>query len=100
MPDFALSFVLLFWIFNFWRKVSYFCGLRSKIPVYLVWTTTSWQLPVSPSTEPRHKHNLFTLQRKYLLHELLIIPHRYLKPYRRNICAKNSNSISLNPPGG
>ncbi|MED6259439.1 hypothetical protein ATANTOWER_022789 [Ataeniobius toweri] len=31
---------LLFWIFNFWRKVSYFCRLRSKVPVYFVWTTT------------------------------------------------------------
>ncbi|MEQ2235441.1 hypothetical protein ILYODFUR_002385 [Ilyodon furcidens] len=97
MPDFALSIALLFWIFDFWRKVYYFCGLRSKIPVYFTWTTTSRQLPISPSSEP--KRNLFTLQRKYL-HPELIIPHKSLKPFQRNICAVHSDSVSLNPPGG
>ncbi|MED6240667.1 hypothetical protein ATANTOWER_025394 [Ataeniobius toweri] len=100
MPDFALSIVLQFWIFDFWRKVSFFCGLRSKIPVYFVWTTTSWQLPVSPSSEPWYKRNLFTLQCKNLHSELLIISHRSLKPYQRNFCAEHSDSESLNPSGG
>ncbi|MED6251161.1 hypothetical protein ATANTOWER_023908 [Ataeniobius toweri] len=92
MPAFALSIALLFWIFDFWRKVSYCRGLRSKIPVYFVWTTTSWHLPVSPSSEPKHKCNLFTLQCKYLH------PHKSLKSFQRNFCTVHSDSESLNPP--
>ncbi|MEQ2289531.1 hypothetical protein AMECASPLE_034072 [Ameca splendens] len=88
MPDFALSIVLLFWIFDFWRKVSYFRGLRSKIRVYFVWTKTSWQLPVLPPSGPRHECNLFTLQRKYL----------HSQAFQRNFCAEHSDSESLIPP--
>ncbi|MEQ2250503.1 hypothetical protein ILYODFUR_001590 [Ilyodon furcidens] len=100
MPDFALSIVLLIWITDFWRKVSYYCGLRSQIPVYFIWTKTSWQLPVSPSSGPRHKRNLFTLQCKYFHPELLIILHKSLKPFQRNFCVEHSDSESLIPPGG
>ncbi|MEQ2309453.1 hypothetical protein AMECASPLE_038869 [Ameca splendens] len=49
MPDFALSIVLLVWIFDFWRKFSYFCGLRSKIPV-----TLSGQRPAGSFLSNRH----------------------------------------------
>ncbi|KAK5607746.1 hypothetical protein CRENBAI_012667 [Crenichthys baileyi] len=53
-------------------------------------TKTSWQFHVSPSSEPRHKHNLFTLQRKYYLPELLTVLHKSLKQFQRNFCVEHS----------
>ncbi|MEQ2308743.1 hypothetical protein AMECASPLE_031362 [Ameca splendens] len=98
MPDFALCIVLLIWITDFWRKDSCCRGLRSQIPVSFFRTKTSWQLPVSPSSEPRHKRNLFALQRKYYLPELLTVLHKSLKQFQRNFCVEHSDFKSLNPP--
>ncbi|MEQ2302174.1 hypothetical protein AMECASPLE_003892 [Ameca splendens] len=99
MPDFALCIVLLIWMTDFWRKDSCCRGLRSQISVSFIRTKTSWQLPVSPSSEPRPKYNLFTLQPKYYLHELLTVLHKSLKQFQRNLCVEHSDSESLTPPG-
>ncbi|MED6291823.1 hypothetical protein CHARACLAT_027580 [Characodon lateralis] len=92
MPAFTLCIVLLIW-----RKDSCCRGLRSQIAVFFIQTKTSWQLPVSPSSEPRHKRNLFTLQRKYYLPELLTVLHKSLEQFQRNFCVEHSDSESLTP---
>ncbi|MEQ2253801.1 hypothetical protein ILYODFUR_036246 [Ilyodon furcidens] len=100
MPDFVLSVVLLIWITDFWRKDFGYRGLRSQISVFFICIKTSWQLPVSPPSTPRHKHNLFTFQHKYFHSELLTVLHKSRKPFKRTLCVERSDSESLTPPGG
>ncbi|MEQ2293854.1 hypothetical protein AMECASPLE_037722 [Ameca splendens] len=85
MPDYALSIVCCSDFRLLEKGLLFFCGLKFKILVYFIWTTTSWQLLVfSPSSGPSHKRTLSTLQRKHLhLIPLLDAPSP-LKPHQRS----------------
>ncbi|MEQ2245986.1 hypothetical protein ILYODFUR_033716 [Ilyodon furcidens] len=100
MPDFAPRSIWVIRIASLWRKVFYSCGLRSQTPVSSFGQESSWQLPVFPSSGPRHKRTLSTLQRKYLHPELLTVLRKSLKHHQRNVCVvrSNSDSDSLAPP--
>ncbi|MED6246709.1 hypothetical protein ATANTOWER_022305 [Ataeniobius toweri] len=90
MPDSAPRSIWVIRITDFWRKVFYYRGLRSQTPVSSSGKESSWQLPVFPSSGPRHKHTLSTLQPKSLNPELLTVLRKSLKqplPPRRLHCS-------------